>query len=126
MDLRTPVGRARGLGSARYGTEHWWVHRMTSVALVPLTFWMVWSMISLAGAPHAEVVAWIGQPLPAVLLILLLLNSFHHMHLALQVVFEDYIHNEPVKIAAIIVVRFASAVLAAGTVFAVLKIALGG
>ncbi len=126
MSFRTPMGRARGLGSARDGAGHWWAQRLTAIALVPLTLWFVASVVSLAGAGHAEVAAWLGAPVPAVLTILLIVATFHHAQLGLQVVIEDYIHSEGLKIAGIVLVKFAAAALGLVSVFAVLRIAFGG
>lgn len=126
MSFRTPMGRARGHGSAKDGTAHWWMQRLTAIALVPLAIWFVASLVSLTGAGHAEVVAWLGAPVPAVLMILFVVVTFHHGQLGLQVVIEDYVHSEGVKFAAIIIVKFAAIVLGLASVFAVLKIAFGG
>jgi len=124
--FRSPLSRARGLGSAKEGVAHWWAQRATAVALVPLSLWFVASVISLAGADRAAVAAWAGQPLPAVLLILLIAATFHHAQLGLQVVIEDYVHAEGVKLAAILAVKGLAVLLAAAAIFAVLVLALKG
>jgi succinate dehydrogenase / fumarate reductase membrane anchor subunit len=126
MTTRSPLGRARGLGSAKEGVQHWWAQRMTAVALVPLVVWFVASIIGLSGADHADVVAWLSQPLPAILLVLLIVAGFHHSQLGLQVVIEDYVHHEGRKMAAIVAVKAATIVVGAAAVFAVASIALGG
>ncbi|MDJ0947354.1 MAG: succinate dehydrogenase, hydrophobic membrane anchor protein [Alphaproteobacteria bacterium] len=126
MSGRTALGRVRGLGAAKDGTHHWWVQRLTSIALVPLTLWFVVSVVRLVGADHGAVAGWIASPVPAVLLVLFIAVTFHHMQLGLQVVIEDYVHNEAAKIGTIILVKFAAALLGLGAVFAVLKIAFGG
>ncbi len=126
MALRTPLGRVRGLGAAKEGVEHWWMVRLTSIALVPLTIWFVASIVALAGADYAEVVAWLRSPVVAVTMVLLVGITFHHTQAGLQVVIEDYVHDEAAKIAAIIVVKAASLVLGLAGIFAVLKIAFGG
>ncbi|MDX1606400.1 MAG: succinate dehydrogenase, hydrophobic membrane anchor protein, partial [Candidatus Competibacterales bacterium] len=113
MSLRTPLARARGLGSAKEGVQHWWAQRVTAVALVPLTLWFVVSLLSIADADHATVVAWIGAPLNSALLVLLLVAVFYHAVLGLQVVIEDYIHSEGRKFAVLLAVKFALALLAA-------------
>src|SRR5438270_6324665 len=92
--MRSPLGRAIGLGSAKEGVEHWWALRLTSIALVPLVLWFVIAVIALAGADRALLVDWIRHPVPAVLLVLLLATTFHHSALGLQVVIEDYVGNE--------------------------------
>lgn len=125
MSQRTALGKVRGLGSAKDGTHHWWVQRLTSVALVPLTLWFVASVVSLVGADHATVAAWVASPVAAVLLVLLIAVTFHHAQLGLQVVIEDYVHTEALKIAGIILVKFAAAVLGLASILAVVKVALG-
>ena len=124
--LRSPLGRVRGLGAAKEGVGHWWAQRVTAVALVPLTFWFVASIIGLIGADHAIFVGWLRQPLNAILMTVLLAAGFHHLQLGLQVVLEDYVHNEAVRIASVITVKFACALLALAGIFSVLKIAFGG
>src|SRR3546814_6816815 len=98
MSMRTPLGRIRGLGSAKDGTGHWWAQRVTALALVPLTVWFVASVIGMAGADHASFVAWIASPLVAGLMILLIVATFHHAQLGLQVIIEDYVHDEGVQV----------------------------
>ncbi len=122
--LRSPLGRVRGLGSAKEGVAHWWAQRVTALALVPLTLWFVVAVISLAGADHARTTAWIASPVPAMLLILLIAATFYHAVLGLQVVIEDYVHPEWLRIVLILFVKAAAIVLAAAAIFAVLKIAL--
>jgi succinate dehydrogenase / fumarate reductase membrane anchor subunit len=124
--LRSALGRVRGLGSAKEGVAHWWAQRLTSIALVPLILWFVASLVGLIGADHATFVAWLRQPLSAILVTLLLAAGFHHLQLGLQVVIEDYVHHEATKIASLIVMKFAAAVLALLGIFSVLKIAFGG
>ncbi len=126
MTLRSRLGQARGLGSAKEGVAHWWAQRLTSVALVPLVLWFVASLVPLTGAGHGAVVAWLGDPVVAVLMVLLIGVTLHHGQLGMQVVIEDYVHTEWRKIAAIVMVKFAAVALAAGCIFAILKIALGG
>jgi len=124
--LRSPLGRVRGLGSAKEGAHHWWVQRLTSVALVPLILWFVASIVGLVGADHAAFAAWLRQPLNTILMTALLAAGFWHLQLGLQVIIEDYVHNDAAKIASIVVVKFAAALLALGGIFSVLKIAFGG
>jgi succinate dehydrogenase / fumarate reductase, membrane anchor subunit len=126
MSLRSSLGAARGLGSAKSGTDHWWVQRVTAVALVPLTIWFVISLIGHLGAPYEEMRAWVGAPIPAVLLICLIVAAFHHGQLGLQVVIEDYVHNEPAKLALLLVVKGLAFFLALLGVFSVARIAFGG
>lgn len=124
--LRTQLGRVRGLGSAKSGTEHWWRTRLTSLALVPLSLWFVISALSLIGASHEEAQAWLASPAVAVVMVLLVGVTFQHVADGLQVVIEDYVHVEWAKIAAIIAVKFACFTLAVAGIFAVLKVAFGG
>lgn len=126
MSLRTDLGKVRGLGSAKEGVQHWWAQRLTALALVPLTLWFVASIAGLAGSDIGPVRAWIGHPLSAILLLLLIAATFHHMQLGLQVVIEDYVHTEWLKITGIVLVKFAAIALAVASGFAVLKIAFAG
>ena len=126
MSLRSPLAAARGLGSAKSGTHHWWLQRMTAVALVPLTIWFVISLIVHSGASYEEVRAWIGSPIPAVLMICLIAAMFHHAQLGLQVVIEDYMHHEPCKIAMLLVVKGAAIFLGLLGIFSIARIAFGG
>ncbi|GAB4176003.1 MAG: succinate dehydrogenase, hydrophobic membrane anchor protein [Thalassobaculales bacterium] len=125
MAMRSMMGRVRGLGSAKEGVEHWWQQRLTAVALVPLLLWFVAGVIAAAGGDHAAVAAWIGNPVTAVLLLLLIGSGFLHGMLGLQVVIEDYIHGEGLKLALLVAVKFAGWGLGLASAFAVLKIAFG-
>lgn len=124
MSLRTPLGRVRGLG--KEGVAHWWEQRLTAIALVPLAIWFVVSIAALAGADHGAVVAWLRAPVSAILMVLLIAVSFRHLQLGLQVVLEDYVQTEGLRLAAIIGVKFAAFAFALAAVFAVLKVAFGG
>ena len=121
--LRSPLGRVRGMGSARAGTHHWWMQRVTSIALLPLTIWFVASMIGLAGASYLETLLWIAQPLNAVLLLVLIGLTFHHMAAGLQVVVEDYVRDEFKRIAYILLIKGAALLMALASGFSVLRIA---
>ena len=122
--LRSPLGRVRGAGSAKSGSHHWWMQRVTSIALLPLTLWFIVAMATNAGMTHAEAMLWIGRPLNAVLLLALIGLTFHHTAAGLQVVFEDYLHNEWARMAAILVVKGACWLLGIAVVLAVLRIAV--
>ncbi|HSR71785.1 MAG TPA: succinate dehydrogenase, hydrophobic membrane anchor protein [Kiloniellales bacterium] len=126
MSMRSPLGRVRGLGTAKEGTAHWWAQCMTSLALVPLTLWFIVSLVALTGADHATVVEWIGSPLVAGLLILLIVTTFYHGALGLQIIIEDYVHIPPVKFAALIAVNGLSIVLGLTGVLAVLTVLFRG
>ncbi len=124
--LRSPLGRARGLGSAKDGTHHWWAQRVTAIALIPLTVWFVASVISLVGAPLIELQAWAASPVVAVLLMILVVATFQHARLGVQVVIEDYVHHEGLKVALLLAVNGASLLFGAVAVFSILKLAFGG
>jgi succinate dehydrogenase / fumarate reductase membrane anchor subunit len=121
--MRSQLGRARGLGAARSGTAHWWAERVTSVALVPLTLWFVWSAIHLAGLPRAAMAAWASRPLTATLLVALVLTTFHHMQLGLQAVMDDYIHDERTRMLSLLAMKGVTALLALAALISVLKLA---
>lgn len=125
MSLRTPLSEARGLGSAKEGVGHWWNQRLTAIALVPLTLWFGFSVALLGTADYYTVVAWVANPVNAVLLTLLLAVGFWHGALGIQDVLEDYVGTEWKKITLLLLVQFATAVLALAGIFAVLYIALG-
>jgi len=126
MSLRSPLGRVRGLGSAKSGTQHWWAQRLTALALVPLTVWFVIAMIVATGSDQAGARAFIGDPVSAVLLVLLIAITFHHAQSGLQVVIEDYVHSKPAELVLLLVVKAAAVILALAAIFAVLSIAFGG
>ena len=124
--MRSPLGRAIGLGSAKEGVDHWWAERITALALVPLTLWFVVAVVELAGADRAAFVDWVRHPVPAVLLVLLLIATFYHNALGLQVVIEDYIENEALRFGLIIIMKLVSVVLTVLGIFAVLKLSFAG
>lgn len=125
MDYRTPIARARGLGSAKDGTHHWWMQRITAIALVPLTVWLVGSLVAIGAADHARTVQWIRSPAVSIALLLTVAALFHHAQLGVQVVIEDYVHTEWKKLAALIAVKLLAIAVAATAAFSVLGIALG-
>ncbi|MEQ8233850.1 MAG: succinate dehydrogenase, hydrophobic membrane anchor protein [Gammaproteobacteria bacterium] len=125
MKLRSPLGRVRGLGSAKSGLHHWWHQRLTALALIPLSLWFVNAILAHMDDSHAEVVNWIASPFVSAMLIALILSLFYHAKLGLQVVIEDYLHDELQKMVALVVMKFAVAFGALLGVVAVLKISLG-
>ncbi len=125
MSRRTPLGRVRGLGSAKQGTEHFWAQRITAIALVPLALWFVAALAAHAGADHATARAWLAEPFTAVVMILLVGAGFHHAQLGLQVVIEDYVSTEWLKLASIIVVKLGAVALGVAAIFSVAMIAFG-
>ena len=123
--LRTPLKNVRGLGSAQSGVRHWWLQRITAVALVPLSLWLLWLCAGLVHADYAGVRAAIGQPVHAVLLVALVVSLFWHGALGLQVVIEDYVHTRWQEVALQILVRFGAFLAAIACIFAIARIALG-
>lgn len=126
MTLRSPIGRARGLGSAKDGSSHGWHTIITAVGLLPLSLWFVISLIGLAGVDYATFQAWIGRPFNATLMILTILMVLFHAQLGLQMVVEDYVHSPVKKYAALIGSKLISAFLAVYMTVSVLKVAVGG
>ena len=122
--MRSPLGRAVGLGSAKEGVEHWWLQRITAVALVPLSLWFVIAIIRLVGADVDSVRDWVGNPLPAIMLVLLLIATFYHASLGLQVVIEDYVNNDRLRIGSILLVKGLSLLLALACIVSVLRLGL--
>ena len=125
-DLRTPLSRARGLGSAKQGVHHWWAQRITAVALIPLVAWFAISLIMLSGADYAVVRAWIGSPAVMVLLTLTIVIGLHHGQLGMQEVVEDYVHSEGLKLALIVLLRFTAVFFGLAAIVAILRIGFGG
>jgi succinate dehydrogenase / fumarate reductase membrane anchor subunit len=126
MSLRSPLARARGLGSAKEGTAHWWQQRVTAIALIPLSIWFIASAIGLAGSHYEHFQLWISIPGNAVLMLLMLLFLFHHAQLGLQVVIEDYVHDRGAQIAMLLLVKGTCLLLGVFSAFAVLRTALIG
>lgn len=119
--MRSPLGRALGLGSAKDGVEQWWLERVTAIALMPLTLWFVVSIVVHMNSDYAAAIAWLQTPLAATLMVLLLTALFWHTALGLQVVIEDYIHSG-LKLPLVIAMRFGCFVLAVAGILAVLRI----
>jgi succinate dehydrogenase / fumarate reductase membrane anchor subunit len=124
--MRSPLGRVLGLGSAKEGVEHWWRQRTTALLLVPLTLWFVIAVVGLVGADRAAMIAWMHNPMAAVLMILLIAASFYHAALGLQVVIEDYVHGEAAKLITLMVMRLLCLLFVLRGVLAVLKLAFVG
>ena len=124
MSLRSPLGRVLGHGAAKDGVHHWWVQRLTSIALIPLTVWFVISLLSLPSFDHATIYAWVSQNWTALLLVLFIATTTWHSRLGVQVVVEDYVHGG-LKTLSLIVSTFAHTLVAAAAIFAVLKVAFG-
>ena len=113
------------MGSAKSGTSHWWMQRVTALALVPLVVWFLVSIIALIDADHATMVAWIANPFVGVLLSVFIVMLFYHLMLGVQVVIEDYVHNELLKMSSLILLKFSIALVGLSGLFFILKITLG-
>lgn len=121
--METPLGRVRGLGSAEAGAEHWWHERLTSIAAFLLFVWLIASLLRLPDLDHRTLALWLSSPLAAVPMILLILSTFWHLKMGLQVIVEDYVHEEGGKLFWITIINFLALVGAVTALFAVLKIA---
>jgi len=124
-DMRTPLGKVRGLGSAREGTMHFWRQRLTAVANIPLVLFLVGLLISLNGASYAETRAALANPFVALTLALAMFSMLYHMRLGMQIVIEDYVHGEGTKLALLMLNTFFAFAVGAVAAFALLKLALG-
>lgn len=125
-DLRNPLQRARGLGSAKTGAGHWWMQRVTAVALVVLSVWFVFMLLSLLHADHASAHAMLARPWNAVLMIAFTTAMFWHAQLGLQVVIEDYVHTRWLEVGLMVLVKLLAVLFALACALAVLRVALGG
>jgi succinate dehydrogenase / fumarate reductase membrane anchor subunit len=124
-DTRTPLSRARGLGSAKEGVHHWWMQRVTAIALIPLVVWFAISLVMLTGADFAVVRAWIGSPLVMVLLTLTIGVGLYHGQLGLQVVWEDYTDGA-LRVFLILFTKFIAVLFGLGAILAIMRIGFGG
>ncbi|MCF8473287.1 MAG: succinate dehydrogenase, hydrophobic membrane anchor protein [Emcibacter sp.] len=124
MSLRTPIGKVRGLGSAKNGTHHWWTQKITAIALVPLTIWFLASIVQMIHADYFTVKAWLSSPFVAVIMMIYLVTALHHLRLGLQSVVEDYIVSVKIKTFLQFFILYGCTILMAASVFFILKIAL--
>ena len=126
MSLKSPLGQAKGLGSAKDGLHHWWAQRVTAIALIPLTIWFAFKVAILSMSDYQTVLQSIGSPLSAALIVSLIVAAFYHAALGMQVIFEDYISHKAARIIAIMGTNLLMFLLGAAAVIAVVRIALGG
>ncbi|GEQ99738.1 succinate dehydrogenase, hydrophobic membrane anchor protein [Iodidimonas gelatinilytica] len=124
--FRTPISKVRGFGSAKSGAVHWWHQKMTAIANLFLVLWFAFSIMSLGGADYATFIWWVRDPLVTVLLVLMITSLFYHFRLGLQVVIEDYVHNEGTKAVSLIALNLVTAGLALLGILSVLKVSFGG
>ena len=122
---RTSFDRTQGLGSAREGVGHWWMQRVTALALIPLTLWFAASLIARAGDDYGAFILWLRSSFTSVSMVLLLIALFYHMALGLQVVVEDYVHTDRIKMPTVVVIHLGCFALAAAGIIATLRIAFG-
>ena len=123
--MRTPMGRVRGLGTAHSGTSTFWHQRITSVAAIPLTIALIVIAISLLGRSHAAVAQILGSPIVAIIMLLFVINTVYHMWIGLQEIIVDYVHEDKLKLAALIANMFFCFAAAFACVFAILKLSFG-
>lgn len=124
--MRTPLGRVRGLGSAKSGTGHFWLQRVTAVSNLILTVIFIGIVIALSGRPYPAAMALLGNPLVAILMLLFILSACVHMRLGMQVIIEDYVQEEGPKILFVMLNTFFAIAVGAASVYAVLKLSFGG
>ena len=126
MKFRSPLSRAQGLGSAKHGFSHWWLQRISAIALIPLTIWFVFSMVCLSSSGYYEAIEWLSSPFNAAIMLLFTLTALFHGQTGLQTVIEDYIHSTWLNLTLLLSVKFASVVLAVLAIISIMKIVLGG
>jgi succinate dehydrogenase / fumarate reductase membrane anchor subunit len=126
MKQGTAIGRVRGLGSAKAGAHHWWLERLTSVSTLLLFIWLLVALLRLPRLDHEMVTEWLSSPLAAVPMLLLIVSTFWHTKLGMQVIIEDYVHEEGLKLFTITLLNFFVIALGALAFFSVLKIAFAG
>jgi succinate dehydrogenase / fumarate reductase membrane anchor subunit len=125
MDMRTPLGRVRGLGSAKEGADHFWRQRLTAIANIPLTLFLVITLIIYGGADYAVVASHLASPFVAIPMLLMVVSAVIHMRLGMQVVIEDYVSSEGLKIIGLMLNTFFCAAVGLASAFAILKLSFG-
>lgn len=125
MSLRSPLGRVLGTGSAKDGTGQWWAERISALALIPLTLWFFFSLLSLPVQDYGSVRAWLALPLNGFLAVVLVAVLTYHSYLGTNVIIEDYVHGNSVKLFSLLLLRFIYALVGGASVFAILRVAFG-
>ena len=125
-DLRSPLAKAKGLGASGDASHHFWVQRLSALALITLVIWISFSIAFLPEASYETVVAWLQSPINGIISLLFVIISFYHAQLGLQVIIEDYVSSHGVRLFGILFVKFLSYFLMAAGVYAIIKITLGG
>ena len=126
MDYQTPLAKVRGLGSAKAGTGHFWMQRITAITLIPLSLWMVSFTEQLLSASHEEIIVWLAGPLDSILAIAWVIAAFYHAALGLQVVIEDYVHTDWIKISSIWAMKLTFLFFAIAAIVAIFRISMIG
>jgi len=125
MSLRSPLSRVLGLGSAKDGTAHWWAQRVTAVALVPLTLWFVFSLLTLPDFQYETVRTWLSVPVTGFLSVLLVSVLCYHSYLGTIVITEDYVHSSGMKVLSLMTLRFLYVLAGGAAVFAIFRVVFG-
>jgi succinate dehydrogenase / fumarate reductase membrane anchor subunit len=125
MSLRSPLGRVLGMGSAKDGTGQWWAQRVSSVALIPLTLWFLFSLLALPSLDYGTVKTWLSFPMSGFLAVVLVAVLTYHSYLGTTVVVEDYVHGAAVKLFSLLLLRFLYVLAGGASIFAILRVAFG-
>lgn len=125
MNLTTSLAKAHGLGSAKSGLHHWLAQRLTAIALIPTSLWLLFALPNIMYMDYESALAWIQSPIRVVFILLFIVALLHHLQLGLQVVIEDYMHNNLVKFGSLIVLKLACFCVGLASIVSVLKIYLG-
>ncbi len=126
MDYQTPLAKVKGLGAAKAGTGHFWMQRMTAITLIPLSLWMVAFTDQLLNASHQDMIAWLSGPMDTILALAWIIAAFYHAALGLQVVIEDYVHADWIKISSIWVMKLTFLFFAIAAIVAIFRIPMIG
>ena len=124
-DLRSPLAKVKGWGVSPDASHHHWVHALTGLALIPMVLWFCFSLMMLPEVTYAVLVSWIASPFNAVMMLLIIIIGFHHAHMGMQVIFEDYIPNHFYRITVILITKFLSYFMMVLGVYSIIKLALG-